>query len=306
MNFTFSHPQYLFFLFALPLLFFIHFLSLSNRKKVALRFANFEAISKIQGVDFFSKNVVTLFLNLFIVFFLILAVSGLTMHVLKEASSFSFVIAIDSSQSMEADDLYPNRLDVSKQTAVEFLETIPFGSKIGIISFSGSSYIEQDLTEDKIELTNAIGSIQLSGFGGTDLYEAVITGSNLLKNEDSKAIILLSDGQINVGTIDDSIDYAHKNDVIIHSIAIGTQEGGMANYAISKVDEDSLKSIAYNTGGSFFSVETGEELSESFLAISSLTEKKVAIGLASYLLVFAIVLFVIQFFLSNTRYLNLP
>ena len=57
-EFTFLHPKFLFFLFAIPILFVIHFLSLTNRKKVALKFANFNAIARIQGIDFFSKNLV--------------------------------------------------------------------------------------------------------------------------------------------------------------------------------------------------------------------------------------------------------
>ena len=185
MIFSFSHPLYLFLLFIIPIFFLIHFLSLKNRKKVALKFANFDAISRIQGVDFFSKNIILLLLSLFIILLMVLAVSGLTFHISKQSSSFSFVIAIDNSQSMQADDFSPNRLTVSKQVAKDFVDTIPYGADIGVVSFSGSSYIEQDISQDKNEIKNAIGNIELSGFGGTDLYEAVITSTNLLKNKEN-------------------------------------------------------------------------------------------------------------------------
>ena len=109
--------------------------------------------------------------------------------------------------------------------AKDFVDAIPYEINIGVVSFSGSSYIEQDVSLDKSDIKNAIGNIELSGFGGTDLYEAVITSTNLLENEENKAIVLLSDGQINVGTIGDAIDYANENDVIIHTIAMGTKEG---------------------------------------------------------------------------------
>ena len=305
-EFTFLYPRYLFFLFAIPLLFFIHFLSLSSKKKVALKFANFDAISRIQGIDFFSKNLVMLFLNLFILFFIIMAVSGLTLHVLKEASSFSFVIAIDNSESMEADDLTPNRLEASKRMAIEFVDIVPFGTPLGVISFSGSSFIESSLTEDREIIKKVIDKIELSSIGGTDLYEAVITSTNMLVGQENKAIILLSDGQINVGSLEDVFDYANDHDVLINTIAIGTKEGGATSIAISKVDEDSLKSVAYNTGGTFFSAVDEESLSESFSNILELTERKVSIPLFSYLLISVVILFVIGFFLSNTRYLNLP
>ena len=306
MMFSFSHPQYLFFLFVIPLFLLIHFLSLGNRKRVALKFANFEAIAKVEGVSFFSKNIVILFLSLFIVLSMVLSISGLIFHTFKESSSFSFVIAMDCSQSMQADDFFPNRLAVSKQVAKDFVDAIPYGVIMSVVSFSGSAYIEQDMSQDKSEIKNAIGNIELSGFGGTDLYEAVITSTNLLRNKENRAIVLLSDGQINVGTIEDVIDYANDNDVIIHTIAIGTKEGGKTDYAISKLDEESLKSISYMTGGNYSTAKTKEALVESFAGILNLTRKKVSIGLSNYLLLFSIVLFIFEFFLTNTKYLHLP
>lgn len=305
-SFSFSHPQYLFLLFAIPILFFIHFLALGNKKKSALRFANFDAIAKIEGIDFFSKNVVILFLNILIVVSIIFAVSGLTLHTNMQSSSFSFVLAIDSSQSMEADDFSPSRIVVARQTAVDFVNSAPVDVKMGVVSFSGSSRIEKDMSKRDDEIKNAINGIKIGGFGGTDLYEAILTSTNLLKNEDHKAIILLSDGQINVGTVDNAVDYANDNEVIVHAIGMGTKEGGNTEFGFSKLDEDSLKSIAYYTGGSYFSAENKENLSNAFISIFDLTERKVAIQLFDYLILFALVLLVFQFFLTNTKYVNLP
>lgn len=306
MDFSFSHPQYLIFLLIIPAMFFIHFLSLTSRKKTALKFANFDAISRIQGVDFFSKNLVILFLNIFIVLSLIFAISGLTLHTTMESSSFSYVIAIDSSQSMNANDLSPNRMDAAKETAVNFVENSPADIRFGVISFSGSSRIERDMTDKKDEVVMALKDIILSGYGGTDLYEAVLSSTILLKNDKQKSVILLSDGQINVGTIEEAISYANENDVIVHTIGIGTLEGGMTEYAISKLDEDSLKSLAYNTGGVYARIYDKENLTKFFSQALSLTQRKVSISLLEYLIIFAIVVLLIEFFLNNTKYVSLP
>ncbi|MGD9276431.1 MAG: VWA domain-containing protein [Candidatus Pacearchaeota archaeon] len=303
--FTFTHSQYLFFLFLIPLLFLIHFFSLSNKKKVALRFANFDAISRIRGIDFFSKNIVILSLNVAIVFFLILALSGLTVQVTKESSSFSFVIAIDSSESMLADDFSPNRITVAKDIAREFVDSVPRGVMMGVVSFSGNAYIEQDLTNDKIEIKNSINQIKINGWGGTDLYEAVINSANIFNNEENKAVVVLSDGQINVANLDTIISYAQQKRVLIHTIAIGTEEGGETPYAISKLDKDSLNALAYNTGGKAFLAEDRNALEESLLSILDLTERKVSIDAGNYLILFAIILFSVEIFLINTRYLNI-
>lgn len=306
MYITFAHPKYLFLLLIIPLLFLIHLLTLKNSKKKALRFANFEAISKIKGVNFFSKNLTIFFLSILIVFLLVMAVSGLTLHRQIEASSFSFVLAIDSSRSMEAKDLQPNRLEVAKETAKKFIESVPTTTRVGVVSFSGNSYINKDITGNKEEMKEAIDSIEKSFIEGTDIYEVVITSTNLLKNEEARAIILLSDGQITVGRIDDAIEYANENNVIIHTIAVGTEEGGKTSYGFSKVDEDSLKALAFNTEGKFFKAQDKEALSSSFNEMIKLTTKKISIDLSVYLTLISILIFVIDYFLINLRYKLLP
>ena len=194
---------------------------------------------------------------------------------------------------------------MSKNIASDFIDQLPSGVKIGIVSFSGNAYIEQDLSDDKIAIKNSINRLEIDGWGGTDLYEAVITSANMLSEEENKAIILLSDGQINIGKLEDIITYAQRKDIIIHAIAIGTTEGGETPYAISKLDEESLQSIAYNTGGKYFLAENTDILAESFFNILDLTERKVSIGIANQLILLAILLFSLEVFLVNTRYLNI-
>ena len=127
-----------------------------------------------------------------------------------------------------------------------------------------------------------------------------------MQNEENKAVILLSDGQINVGTMADAVDYANDHDIIVHTIAIGTKEGGQTAYAISKLDEDSLRSIAYMTGGNYSSAETKEALAESLGSILQLTKQKVSISLSNYLILLSIFFLILRFLLTNTRYISLP
>lgn len=307
MYLTFAYPNYLFLLLMAPLIVLIHFLTLKRIKKRALKFANFEAISKITGVEFFSKNIVISLLSIFIVFLLVLSISGLTLHKQADASSFSFILAIDSSRSMEAQDMLPNRLESAKEIAKEFVKVAPQTTAIGVISFSGNSYIHQDLTKNKNLINEAIDNIEQSMIEGTDICEAVITSTNLLRRgEEGKAIVLLSDGQINVGDLEDAITYANDNDVIINTIAIGTEEGGKTSYGLSKLDEDSLKALEYQTGGEFFKAQDKATLSESFNKAMKLTTKKVSIDLSNYLLLATIFFFVIEYVLASSKYRSLP
>jgi Ca-activated chloride channel homolog len=299
MYISFTHYFYLIFLFVIPLLIFFHFYGLKNIKGKSLKFANFEAIAKVKGIDLYSKNITLLIFNILFVVLLVLALSGLTIHREVNASSFSFVIAIDSSDSMSADDVSPNRFSAAKETAIDFVNTLPYESYVGIISFSGNSKIEQELTKNKQELKYALDNMVISNVKGTDIFEAVSNSIALLEDQKDKAVIILSDGQVNSGSVDEAVDYAKYNGAIIHTIGIGTLGGGKANYGLSKLDEDSLKSLAYNTGGKFFSASNKEELKQSFNEIIGATKKLGSIEVSDYLLILVIFLFIIKEFLIS-------
>ena len=299
MNISFTHPFYLLFLFGVPLLIFFHFFGLKNLKGRSLKFANFEAIARVKGIDLYSKNILLLIFNILFIVLLVSALSGLTIHREIEASSFSFVIAIDSSDSMSAVDILPNRLEAAKETAITFVDSLAFESYVAILSFSGDSKIEQILTNNKQEVKYAIKNIEISDIKGTDIFEAISNSVGLLNKEKNKAIILLSDGQINVGDINEAIDYAKFNDVLIHAISIGSAEGGETNYGFSKLDEDSLKSLAYNTNGKYFNVNNKQELMKSFSELSGSTRKLGSINLSLYFIIIVIILFIIKQFLMS-------
>jgi Ca-activated chloride channel homolog len=295
------------FLVAIPVFILIHFFTLRTGMRRALKFANFEAIARVRGVDIFSKNIVILLMSIGIIFLMVISASGITLHMEMEASSFSFVIAVDSSRSMSTDDLTPNRLGAAKSVAENFIGSSPMTTKMAVVSFSGSSYIQQDLTDNKDELRNAVDRISLGDIEGTDIFDVVVTSSNLLKAESAGAVIILSDGQVNVGKINDAINYANKNNIIINSILIGTPLGGKSNLGIlSRADEDSLKALSFNTGGVYSNATDNNALKDSFTKAMGLMKKKVSIDISGYLLIAAILIFIAEYLLLNLRYNIIP
>jgi len=303
---SFVKPFYLTFLAFIPLIILAHFLTLKRRRSQALKFANFDAIARIRGIDLLSKNLVVLGLTILLVALITLSLSGMTILRNSDTSAISFVIAIDTSRSMEATDFAPNRFEAAKATAITFINSAPFGTNIGVISFSGNSFIEATITPDKTITRNAVQGIPLSSIGGTDISEAIITSTNLLEGQESKSIILLSDGRLNVGSIANTIDYANLHAVTVHTIAIGTVEGGETSFGLSKLDEEVLKASAYNTGGQFFSAENKETLEESLLGIMDIKVGKIKQNVSSQLLIAALIIFMIEYVLINTRYRVLP
>jgi Ca-activated chloride channel homolog len=298
---SFDNPYYLLLLLVVPFLIFFHFFSLKKIRQSSLRFANFEAIARVRGIDLYSKKISILILNLILVSLLVLSLSGFNFHNEVSASGFSFVVIIDSSESMTARDISPNRIVVAKNTANDFIDTLPYESYAGVVSFSGESYVEQDITKNKQLLKDAINRIEVSSVDGTNVHGAVLAAGNLLEGESNGAIILLSDGQINLGKIPDAISYAEENEIMIHTIGIGTLGGGEAVYGLSKLDEDSLKSLSYNTDGVYFNAEDETEMSEAFSSIIQETEKIGKIELRNYLLMLVLILFLVEIFLVSTN-----
>lgn len=306
MYLVYTHQAYLLLLFILPIIVMLHFVALRSKKYLSYKFSNFDAIARIKGIELYSKNIVILILVILTLTLLIFSLSGATLVREGSASSFSFVIAIDSSSSMGAVDFTPTRIDAAKQTALDFVSSVPEGTHIGIVSFSGSSVIEQDITTDKYLLRQAINGIKISSIGGTDLYDALVTSSNMLEGQEQKAVILLSDGQFNVGNLDQSINYATQRNVMVHTIAIGTVEGGSTQYGFSKVEVDSLKALAYNTNGAFSQASNVSGLQSAFGKIQDLKVGNIRVDLNFYLLTGSIVLIVLLFVLINTRYRMFP
>ena len=136
----FTNPYYLLTLIAvIPLIIFIHFFSLKHTRRKALKFANFEAMEKVTGTQILSKNLTMLYLRLFMVILFVLALSGVQFTYYGSITDRTHVLAIDSSTSMKATDIEPNRLEAAKIAASTFIDNLPQGSKAGIISFPSSS-----------------------------------------------------------------------------------------------------------------------------------------------------------------------
>ncbi|MFH0831560.1 MAG: VWA domain-containing protein [archaeon] len=311
MEIVFKNPAYLWFLWALLVIILLHFVTLKHVKRRALKFANFEAIERVSGTEIFSKNILLLYLRLVIVTCIILAAAGTTIFYTGKSSTFDYSLAIDASSSMLSEDVYPNRLEVAKDAAIIFIDSLQGRAEIAVISFSGSSFVEQELTSDMIKIKSAISAINIKYIGGTDILDAVVTSVDaLLSGKNLKTIILLTDGQLNIGTIDDTIEYAKKNSVTIHTIGLGTEEGGqlqMGDYKLySKLDTDSLKSLAYNTGGTYHETKNKNELVQAYREIMTNTSVRLSFNASITLIFIALALLLTEWFLVNTRYRTLP
>ena len=114
------------------------------------------------------------------------------------------ILAMDISGSMMAMDFKPNRIEASKNLAMEFVDGRP-NDRIGLVIFSGEAFTQCPLTTDHAVLKNLFADIHTGMIeDGTAIGDGLATALNRLRGSKaiSKVIILLTDGVNNMGSID--------------------------------------------------------------------------------------------------------
>jgi Ca-activated chloride channel family protein len=204
----------------------------------------------------------------------------------KKIDIVDIVLVIDISSSMLATDFKPNRLEVVKKTAKNFIKQRD-GDRLGILVFAGESFIQCPLTIDKDVLPSLMDEISVAqqSYDGTAIGMAIANATNRLRNSESKSkvMILLSDGSNNAGELDPSTaaDLAKQFNIKIYTIGAGTNDDVSfipgRGYIRNEIDEESLKNIATQTGGQYFRATNSKALEEIYSRINELERTEVEI-----------------------------
>jgi Ca-activated chloride channel family protein len=307
MELVFLYPRFLIFLLLVPLFVFVYFFSLIYEKKRAVVFSNFGAMERFYDIEFFSKNFLALYLNLTILILLILALAGTGVSFVADTSIFSYVIAVDASSSMSSDDIYPNRLEAAKEGAKKFVNLLPVGVEVGVLEFSGDASVLHVLDSNKFKVNLAIDAVEYGDVQGTNIYNALIAADKIFEERQLKAVILISDGQLNVGEVSRTIKYINRNKMTVNTVAVGSEEGGVTGFnTISKVDEDILKSLAFNSGGEFFRVKDVQDFDLLFDSLMNTMEKEVTVDLSFYFLIGGILILTLLWVMHSFRFKVVP
>jgi len=191
------------------------------------------------------------------------------------------VMAIDTSLSMQADDISPTRIDGAKEAAVNFVEALPADINLGLVSFNGVATVRVPPTTDRELVTAAIDNLELDEATaiGDAIFASLQAIDTVLPDETGSApparIVLMSDGETTAGRPDDqAVEAARQEAVPVSTIAFGTQAGVIQippdpTQIPVPVNEDALQNIADNTGGQFFSAESTAELGAVYNDIGS-------------------------------------
>jgi len=142
-------------------------------------------------------------------------------------------ILLDTSRSMLAEDIKPNRLKRSKLAIQDLLETLR-GDRIAIVTFSGNSTVKCPLTQDYAFVRMALADIstESSSRGGTMIGDAIRKAAEEVFDKQSreyKDIILITDGEEHKGYESFAVQAAEKaaiDGVRIIAIGLGDEDQG--------------------------------------------------------------------------------
>jgi Ca-activated chloride channel family protein len=211
-----------------------------------------------------------------------------------KAEGIDIFLVMDLSNSMLARDFKPNRLEVSKKVAQEFVAKRQY-DRIGLSVFAGEAFTQCPLTTDHKVLQEFLASLQVEIFEeqGTAIGMGLGSAVNWLKESESKSkiVILLTDGVNNKGYIPPSTaaDIAKKFDIKVYTIGVGTNGMALTPTALTRqgeyaynlvpvhIDEELLRSISHTTGGEYFRATDEESLEQIYDQIDQLEKTELEI-----------------------------
>ena len=208
-----------------------------------------------------------------------------------DTEGIDIVMAMDVSTSMLARDLTPDRINASKDIAIEFISQRP-SDRMGIVVFAGESFTQCPLTTDRATLINLMKEVQTDLIeDGTAIGNGLATAVARLKDSDAKSrvVILLTDGVNNSGEVSPqtAAEIAKTYGGRVYTIGVGKE--GMAPYPVMtpwgvqvqnmkvEIDEKLLKEVAESTGGRYFRATDNTKLAEIYSEINKMEKAKTTV-----------------------------
>ncbi|MBQ2874924.1 MAG: VWA domain-containing protein [Bacteroidales bacterium] len=208
-----------------------------------------------------------------------------------DTEGIDIILAMDVSTSMLARDLTPDRINASKDIAIEFISQRP-SDRMGIVVFAGESFTQCPLTTDRATLINLMKDVQTDLIeDGTAIGNGLATAVARMKDSDAKSrvVILLTDGVNNRGEISPQMaaEIAKTYGVRVYTIGVGKE--GMAPYPVMtpwgveiqnvkvEIDEELLAQIAESTGGKYFRATDNTKLSEIYSEINKMEKVRTTV-----------------------------
>ena len=296
----YDNIEYLYLLLLIPLIIGATVLYSRWQKKSIQQFGDFQLIEELMQSHSRLRKRIKNFIFVLSILFLIIGLSnpqiGTKMEEVKR-EGVDLMIAIDLSYSMMAEDIKPNRLERAKQAISRLIDKLE-GDRIGLVVFAGEAYVQLPVTTDysaaKLFLSTVNTSIVPTQ--GTKIGNAIDLCIKSFDNDNaqSKAIIIITDGETHDDEAISSAKTAQEQGIYIHTLGMGLTKGGPipiydkygntseyrkdreGNTIITKLNEPMLQQIAQSGMGTYVRANNSKSgLSLLFDEINKMEKKEI-------------------------------
>jgi Ca-activated chloride channel family protein len=272
-----------------------------RRMRYAVKYTNLEVLARVAGESAWRRFVPP---ALFIASLAALCVAFARPHVdrLIPKEKAMVILVIDSSRSMQAEDVKPTRLAAAQEAARRFLDRVPGKLRVGLVVFAGEAQVAAPPTTDHEVVEQSLDELgEFQIFGGTAIGDAIAAAVELAQQslaegketialraapadeKDLAAILFLSDGSQTRGTLApfEGANRAKAAGFPVYTVALGTPEGvirgrfgfgpGFGDERIIPVppDPETLRDIAETTGGEFTEARSADVLERTYEKLGS-------------------------------------
>ena len=252
-----------------------------------------------------SKKISLLFVSIILMIIALMDIRYKT--TLKEnLDAKEYIVAIDMSRSMVADDVKPNRVLKAKELIKKMLDKNP-NDLFSLFAFTTNALILSPPSSDHKLIKNALDAIDIKNIltKGTDILSLLKRVSKL--KSDKKTLIIFSDGGDDI-ELEKTLEFAKKQHITISAVGVGTKDGAMLkdefnrpirdknnHFIISRLN-NSLEVLAKKSGGfyeDFNSFDGTIKSSSDKVDIKKLRYKDIRVFWIP--LLFAVILFLLHF-----------
>jgi Ca-activated chloride channel family protein len=239
-------PGFLYLFLFIPLAVLIYILILRRRRRFAVRYSSLSLVREAAAKQSWLRKHLPFLLFLLALMGLIFALARPMATVMIPSNKATVILAMDVSRSMCSTDIPPNRLNVSKEVALSFVQNEHSGRQIGIVAFAGFAEVIQRPTDDLRLLEDAIRNLVPAR--RTAIGSAILRAIDAIAEVDNRVapselgqgtepagpaapegqyaphiIVLLTDGASNAGPLPmTAAQQAQERGVRVYTIGFGT------------------------------------------------------------------------------------
>jgi Ca-activated chloride channel family protein len=210
---------------------------------------------------------------------LLLALAGPHFFARVPTKDGTVVICIDTSGSMRARDVEPTRSEAALAAARAFIDSVPAGTRIGIVAFASVASVIQAPTADLDAIRDSLDRIPPPE-GGTAIGDALALASVQLGLKGNRVIVLLTDGVNNLGRdpVQSAGEIAQRG-IRIETVGVGSNDSGQiipGTDQLADLDAGTLRTIAHLGHGRYAEARDAATLQDEFrnIALGTVWERK--------------------------------